>query len=69
MTCGCEGARPDPGQTPATLLRQIFEEAGLLPVRLFAFTGERAIELYHRLGFPDVKVDPLHTELVWRAEP
>ena len=52
-----------------TLLRQIFEEAGLLPVRLFAFTGGRAIEWYHRPGFPDVKVDPLHMELVWRAEP
>lgn len=52
-----------------TLLRQIFEEAGLLPVRLFAFKGGRAIELYHRPGFPDVKVDPLHIELVWRAEP
>ena len=51
------------------LLRQVFAEAGLLPVRLFAFTGERAIELYHRLGFSDVKVDPLHTELVWQAQP
>ena len=37
-----------------------------LPVQLFAFTGERAILLYHRLGFADLCDDGLHTELVWR---
>jgi GNAT superfamily N-acetyltransferase len=50
------------------LLELIFDEARnkRLPVRLFAFTGERAIKLYHRLGFADVRSDGIHTELVWR---
>ena len=38
-----------------------------LPVRLFAFTGERAMGLYCRLGFEPLKDDGVHTELVWRA--
>lgn len=50
------------------LIRQVLAEAETkrLPVRLFAYTGERAIQLYHRLGFQNVKEDPVHTELVWR---
>ena len=50
------------------LFKQVFAEsvATQLPVRLFAITGERAIQLYHRLGFVDVSDDGLHTELVWR---
>lgn len=52
------------------LLERIFEEARSkqLPVRLFAFTTERAIKLYHRLGFVDVQSDGIHTELVWRPD-
>jgi ribosomal protein S18 acetylase RimI-like enzyme len=53
------------------VLRDVFTEAQAkqLPVRLFAFTGERAIQLYHRLGFEDVRDDGIHTELVWRPQP
>jgi ribosomal protein S18 acetylase RimI-like enzyme len=39
-----------------------------LPLRLFAYTGERAIGLYHRLGFKDVHEDGIYTELVWKPE-
>lgn len=51
------------------LLRQMLAEAmeKRLPVRLFAFTGERAMGLYRRLGFEIVKEDGVHTELVWRT--
>jgi len=50
------------------LLQEVIAEATAkqFPIRLFAFTGERAIRLYHRLGFADVHDDGLHTELVWR---
>ncbi|MEI6655223.1 MAG: GNAT family N-acetyltransferase [Verrucomicrobiota bacterium] len=50
------------------LLQEVIAEAAAqqLPIRLFAFSGERAIQLYHRLGFADVQDDGLHTELVWR---
>lgn len=41
-------------------------ESKTLTVRLFAFTGERAIQLYRRLGFVDLNVDEIYTELVWR---
>lgn len=53
------------------LLKKILAEAAAkqLPVRLYAFTGERAIQLYHRLGFINLNVDEIHTELVWRPEP
>ncbi len=49
------------------LLERIFDEARSkqLPVRLMALTGERAIKLYHRLGFVDVQSDVFHTKLVW----
>jgi ribosomal protein S18 acetylase RimI-like enzyme len=51
------------------LLRQVLAEAveKQVPVRLFAFTGERAMGLYRRLGFEAVKDDGIHTELVWRV--
>lgn len=51
------------------LLREVLAEAMAkhLPVCLFAFTGERAMGLYRRLGFETVKDDGVHTELVWRA--
>ncbi|MBK1818030.1 GNAT family N-acetyltransferase [Luteolibacter yonseiensis] len=50
------------------LLRQVLAEAAekQLPVRLFAFTGERATGLYRRLGFESIMDDGIHTELVWR---
>ncbi|MCX6874444.1 MAG: GNAT family N-acetyltransferase [Verrucomicrobia bacterium] len=50
------------------VLRELIAEASarLLPIQLFAFSGEHAIQLYHRLGFADVHDDGLHTELVWR---
>jgi len=49
------------------ILREIVAEATSkqLPVRLFAYTKERALSLYHRLGFADVNDDGIHTELVW----
>lgn len=52
------------------LLKEIFTEATAkqLPVRLFAYTRERAIQLYHRLGFVDVHDDGVYTELVWRPD-
>ncbi len=55
----------------SAVLADVFTEAQAkqLPVKLFAFTGERAIQLYHRLGFEDVRDDGIHTELVWRAAP
>jgi ribosomal protein S18 acetylase RimI-like enzyme len=51
------------------LLRLVLAEATVkqLPVRLFAFTGERAMGLYLRLGFEIIGDDGVHTELVWRA--
>ncbi|MDB6079401.1 MAG: N-acetyltransferase [Akkermansiaceae bacterium] len=51
------------------LLLQVLAEATAkqLPVRLFAFTGERAMGLYRRLGFEIIKADGVHTELVWRV--
>lgn len=50
------------------LLRQVLAEAAArhLPLRLFAFTGERAMGLYLRLGFVPLNDDGIHTELVWR---
>lgn len=52
------------------LLKEIFAEATSkrVPVRLHAYTGERAIQLYHRLGFVDVSDNGLYTELVWRPD-
>jgi len=51
------------------LLRGVLAEAveKRVPVRLFAFSGERAMGLYRRLGFETVKDDGIHTELVWRV--
>ena len=55
----------------SAVLKDVFTEAQAkqVPVRLFAFTGERAIQLYHRLGFADVREDEIHTELEWRPQP
>jgi GNAT superfamily N-acetyltransferase len=52
----------------SAILKDILADAELKnhTVRLFAFTGERAIQLYHRLGFVDLNVDEIHTELVWK---
>lgn len=51
----------------SVILREVIAEARAkqLPVRLFAYTGERALGLYHRLGFTDLNDDGIHTELVW----
>lgn len=50
------------------LLQLVLSEAAAkqLPVRLFAFSGERAMGLYRRLGFETVNDDGVHTELVWK---
>lgn len=52
------------------LLRQVQAEAATrqLPVRLFADSRDRAIQLYHRLGFVDLSDNGLHTEMVWRPQ-
>jgi len=49
------------------ILRDVIAEAEArrVPVRLFAFNHERALSLYHRLGFADVNDDGTHTELIW----
>jgi len=51
----------------SVILREVIAEATAkqLPVRLFAYSGERALGLYHRIGFADVNDDGIHTELVW----
>ena len=53
----------------SALLNAVIAEAvaRALPVRIFASTGERAIQLYRRLGFRPKCDDGIHTELEWRA--
>jgi GNAT superfamily N-acetyltransferase len=53
------------------LLGEVIEGARRrgIPVRLGTHHQNRAIQLYHRLGFRDVGRTPTHVLLEWRVEP
>jgi GNAT superfamily N-acetyltransferase len=55
----------------AALLQRVFGEAAATrkPLRLKVLKGNRAIRLYHRLGFAPVGGTETHIEMEWRPAP